>query len=676
MATFPIRRRKRTTSPVPERTAHNINLSEIQNLGEADLFPIRFSLGLEGTWNTIEIPTAWLPPGGAQYLAQLRIRARLVPYTKNRADLQLAVRQANRYLVLCFVAKECVKSGNRLLSMTTVMRSLESFVELLQRALARPPVTSDQLLNRLSMSEEMPEAHRNQLARVSLLASRGLWTDCPIPSDFSIEPSRRGQPKRQNSPPQSNPFLPLPDDFIANAGWRLAWITRTLGPSLVSIASSIAKLFENQELLANAYRRDRLNSVPYRKAAPRPQHTTTLLNNLLAEIRITDPNGSEIHVPPEALLLPDKTCVVEWPPHAYSDIKLLLQILQVSHLFIFLLSSGGRIGETLSLEDDCIVESSDGICRANGRTYKLVLDPAGAAKDWPLPELAVHAVRLQAALSHALSSIGRLGVAHHEKRKAVVATKSIWKRVGKQGAGFRGTYNNDIQRTVNVLQLDQWLDDKPITAHRFRKTVARLIALAMVDAPKILMDLYGHKNIEMTLHYILTDSNLASEITAVTKAQVILRAKEFITHVGELGGPAAPRIQRAVAEERRRIGPDFGEEDLARLAETFTFSGRFWQLVRPGILCTKGPHQAGPCNKSVGTPEPGRCRSECMHRLEEGFLREDTDLAIAEALGYLEDALKREDEIGAEMWRGQLITHLQRFPDLAGKWQERMTNLR
>jgi integrase len=54
--------------------------------------------------------------------------------------------------------------------------------------------------------------------------------------------------------------------------------------------------------------------------------------------------------------------------------------------------------------------------------------------------------------------------------------------------------------------------------HRFRKTLARLVALTLVNAPQILKDVFGHDDVEMTIRrYILSDPGIANEILIVQK---------------------------------------------------------------------------------------------------------------------------------------------------------------
>src|SRR6185503_16213654 len=135
-----------------------------------------------------------------------------------------------------------------------------------------------------------------------------------------------------------------------------------------------------------------------------------------------------------------------------------------------------------------------------------------------------------------------------------------------------------LANIVKVFGLTEEFGEGKLHAHRFRKTTARLIALAIVGAPKILMDLFGHKQIGMTLHYILADPTIRAEMLEVARAQTIMLAKTAITQADECGGPAAEKLQAAVKAERFRMGSDFGEDSVQALAETLTINGRNWQL--------------------------------------------------------------------------------------------------
>lgn len=66
--------------------------------------------------------------------------------------------------------------------------------------------------------------------------------------------------------------------------------------------------------------------------------------------------------------------------------------------------------------------------------------------------------------------------------------------------------------------------------------------------------------------------------------------------------------------------------------------------------------------------EPSRCRASCDHRLELGFLRDDVDKAIRFAVAQVEAATVEDDEMKAEMWRGQILMNIDRFESLKAAW--------
>jgi hypothetical protein len=225
-----------------------------------------------------------------------------------------------------------------------------------------------------------------------------------------------------------------------------------------------------------------------------------------------------------------------------------------------------------------------------------------------------------------------------------------------------------------------------LRSHRFRKTLARLVALALTHAPRLLMDVFGHRSIEMTLYYILTDKDLRADIELVSRELRVMRAQEVVekmveadsgaiiagvTEYGGYGGPAAESIHRAIdthREQLHRRGTDWGIESAKELAELLTLQGKSWELVRPGVMCTKFAGEAGPCNKSKGRPEPSKCQSHCSYRLEEAFLREDIDGAISDALEAYEQAIAKNETLTAAHWAAQVRAHVPRFKDLQDKW--------
>jgi hypothetical protein len=335
--------------------------------------------------------------------------------------------------------------------------------------------------------------------------------------------------------------------------------------------------------------------------------------------------------------------------------------------------------------------AGNGLPYASGRTWKLVERHEGVVREWVLPDLAMQAIEQQLRI---VTLIDDIGTAAPKRAQAGVGAAEarpthLWAQLGGGQANRSAPLTHTraaLRAFATYLGMDADPGGQGIRVHRFRKTIARLAALALTQAPKILKDVFGHKSIEMTLYYILTDKDLQVDVERVTRELRVMRAKETVEAMvmaeetpglpmlGGFGGPAAVAVASAISVHRERLhrrGEDWGAESAYELAEILTLQGKAWQLVRPGIVCTKFPGtESGPCNKSKGAPEPARCQSHCKHRLEEAFLHDDVDASIGEALAAYTEAGKRADDLLQALWADQVRVNLGRFPDLKAKWME------
>jgi len=344
----------------------------------------------------------------------------------------------------------------------------------------------------------------------------------------------------------------------------------------------------------------------------------------------------------------------------------LLGLLQIAHAFIVLLATGGRIGEMLSLASGCLDDEAEDATSITGKTFKLILQSEGEEREWPIPKVAAKAIQQQLVLRDIFTRLRAQALSPDE-----IEGDSIW--LGLRTGSDTPALDGGMDTMVEDLQLREVLGAVRAHPHRFRKTIARLAALALVGAPKILMDLFGHRTIEMTLNYLLTDPELRLEIAEVARAQTVMLAETALRNAESNGGPAAPKLLNAINAERAMHGSKFGQQHLHDFAMALTDGGRTWALVRDGVICTKGSSQYAPCSKGVGRTEPSRCRATCSNRLEDAALRDDVDRAIGEAVENLERAVREADEYAAEMWRGQVLTNISRFEPLREKWSQNPT---
>ena len=535
-----------------------------------------------------------------------------------------------------------------------------------------------------------------ELLRMRNLHERGLWLDAPMQSDDASKTTEVAGPAvPPASPAETEPHLPLPDEYVSEMGWKSAWLTKNLGPSLVDALEAFQGFWRRAAMTNVSTATLSRWCFDYLKAHEWVDASGACIDALPFPLKLNQLGASRRKGAREAEV------AFEWPPRNAAQVLGLCRTLQTAHMFITGLSMGARRTELGTLKRTCVQYATDGRPYAEGRTFKLVRRHDGEERDWQLPDLAVQAIEQQARL---VSLFERLsGIGHPRDPDEFEVGDHLWGQGGGGGRGSRdaplsnAAIGSSLLEYARALGMDKAPGGQALRPHRFRKTLARLVALAITHAPKILQDVFGHKSIEMALYYILTDKDLMAEIEEVAKELRVMRAQEVIRdlvsadetqaalikaagtsstsivglNLGGYGGNAAVTVHRALNMHRdnaHRRGEDWGATEVRELAEILTMQGRTWQLVRPGVLCTKAIGQAGPCNKKRGQPEPARCQTKCDYRLEEAWHREDVDATIAEALQLYEDELSRGEDLVAELWAGQVRANIGRFPDLETKW--------
>lgn len=653
-----------STTSIRDEIRSQYRPEDIQRLSKKSLIELQRQLGLGDTFGVIVVPSGDVPPScrsparrSCDFLNYLRDLDR--PF-RDRALLTLV-----RLAFLVYLVPSGTWRQKVLPSATTYLTWIRLHARIMIEVANQSGKASvmGNLFEKLNL-EELPDFSIQiqkridvEIARLRQLKADGLWQDAPqIHDPGEFEKSRlEAATKARDRRLVQSPYEPLPDSFVAEAGWRALWLLDELGPQVIKCARILREALESRvdsdsKHTRWIYRRERAIKA-------------------LEDFEWVDSKGMPITQLPFSLKWASGE-EHDWPPRGVGAFRRLLGLVQTAHLFIFLLSTGARIGEALSLMPGSISVTRDG---SVGRTYKLVYAAEGETKEWPLPDVAVRSIEQQEALRLAMHELPTAGRTDSDVPTPRDGSEALWTRVF--GSDIFTGYNELLRQWVTKLGLDADLGRRGLHSHRFRKTLARLAGLALVGAPKILMDLFGHRSIAMTLQYILTDPQLRAETQVVAKAQTIMFAKEAIQEHMNNGGPAAGRVSAAVEQQRARLGRDFNAGDIAQLAEMLTLNGTAWQLVRPGVICTKMPSESGPCAKRTGAPEPSKCRSTCDHRLEQYFLRDDVDRLLCEAVANYRSAVEAEDEIQAEEWAGQVLGNLKRFPKLEAKWRKNPTVL-
>ena len=311
-----------------------------------------------------------------------------------------------------------------------------------------------------------------------------------------------------------------------------------------------------------------------------------------------------------------------WPPSDARSLNLLIGVIQALNFATMAFCTGARQGELEAAKAQFLDASSSE--RLQSQTYKTVNVIGGASRDWPLHPVAVRALYVQERLAAVIRPAG----ADHLWVQFKVSAD-------QQRGGPLANMTEPLVSAVEFLGLEELAEGRA-HSHRWRHTVARLIAITVTGAPRVLLDLFGHRDLEMTLHYMLSDPDIASEAMQFAAEASFAMAEQAIREVlsGTAGGPAASALHRGLDDLSQERGlAELGDDEVHETARTLTFDEKFWIGVAPGILCTKTLGQFGPWREEKGEPDPAKCKTICDHRLELALAKIKCRLNLLQMLG-------------------------------------------
>jgi len=596
----------------------------------------------------LHIPISWVPPGKSRTPSNLVLKVlTFLPEGRGRLECAYHEEQVRRIIFALLMVPRHTQTGVHRLSISSWLNRCRTLLKAANWSLANR-FSATSLFRHLDLADlaEMThgtriEAVRTLLRDLAYYRARGLLADVPetaLGSEVSSGPvishpeiSHKGRTPYQSSVPgPSRQFQPFGDEFVSELISKCLYLSHDLSRSILDAYAALQD-------------RTQWNV--------RAQHA--VLKRRLAAIKGLDwslADGSHITALPFSIVLRTtgraSSPVSHWPPQAWTEIRGLITALQSANYNIIAFCTGARWSELASAEIDCLDSGMDNTFQA--RTYKLVGLVGGAKRTWPLPEAALAAVRVQQQLASVVSG-GK--------------SKTLW--VTHAGAPL-----NDINEVnfdfINGLSLGHLLEGRP-HSHRWRVTIARLGAMALLEAPRILMRLFGHRNIDMTLRYILSNADVRHELREIHQAATYAMSAELFDTLSELGGPGSHRLTSWVHD--LQLDASAGSAaPRAEFVELLNISGPGLKIVRPGVICIKQPGQYGPCSKGHGSPNPARCKVHCTHRVETPAGRQHAESVISYIVHQLEDPSVRCEPLQEALLTGQLLTNLRRFDDVRERW--------
>jgi hypothetical protein len=653
--------RKPAAQPDGWRNRMSAGLGNLAALGarpwsevaEIEIFP-----GVRLGDPVIVLPEDWMPAGGTQRLSFRTIDPSLDGSLHVGTPEQVAARDESvRRAMLMLWLPRLTQTGVRRYKPVPWVHAVQLLLRCVQWQISHRPSQDGSVWSHL-VAQDFDDMQRgvteNDHARQWILrivgwladaGMRGVLTDYPhirVEDQDAAEPvsekSPRGDAPERKTKLAERQWQPFPDEFVTELIWRALWIQENLARPLLECSSGLRRIAARREAEGRS-----------------TSHPSVIAerNAFIADFNWRDAKGKRLTKLPFEISQRTKdgfTLTSSWPPRDSRSIDLALSVLQVCNLSVIGLCTGARISE-ISAANENSLEAAMTEGRLRSRSFKLVSTIGGAERDWPLHPAAVRALELQVDFAR---RVRPEGMTH------------LWCKI--HGGEALLNMTEPMVKAVDHLGLTHLAGRDRPHFHRWRETVARLVALAVTGGgPQVLMGLFGHKSLEMTIRYILSHPEILQDALRIAREMNFALSVEAIQDalMDMAGGPAAPLLKAGIEERRMRRGEEaYGAETLAELAEVLTFHGRSWDLVRPGVICTKIAGQVGPCNRGRGVPDPGACRTSCTHRLETARARRDCEEAL--------DALLRERESaeagGLAMLcanlDGQIVANLKRWPDV------------
>jgi hypothetical protein len=373
-----------------------------------------------------------------------------------------------------------------------------------------------------------------------------------------------------------------------------------------------------------------------------------------------------------------------FPPSNWEQLKVLSATLQSAHLFLTLLASAGRIGEVDTLPRSCVTTARDGKDYVKGWTYKLSGNLFGDAKQFPAPPVFVQTLGQQVRLAKVWLRLPPKNITDGLPKQKP-AHNALWLSLGvAQNTNAAEPLSSPVD-ALTTLAERIGMDPKPggvnLYPHRLRKTIGRLAGIALFNSPTALKRLFGHKCIEMTLHYILCDKDIQTEAEAVLRELRIMHCAEALEEVRDAiasgkplpahSGAAASRLADAVKEHEARLaasGRVWKAGTAYDLAYLLTARGKSWRFIQKNIICAKAPGEAGLCAKSKGEPNTSNCQAGCDNRFVLELARRDADDIVGAYMNICLQALEEEQFDTFYYSMGQLLKELDNFPDIKEKY--------
>lgn len=666
-------------------------LEAFQNLSKEDLLLAQTIAGHGDAWGIWKTPNELCPSKLQAYLRSIDIARRLraylakAPLPETSQDLinglvkegVLALTRLSLLMRLAPTSSIGRSKCHRLKPSTLTNRLYAYWTVFVAKAIERKVAHPESpglfsCLTELDMKElRKSRIARNELDRLSTLSARGCWSDLPPKPDIAQTTDTSGPQPKAEPEVILGEFQPISDRYLEEFGPRNLWVIRELGPRFLPLLEGLATYLENWDWVITSQKQ---LTLVFRK----------FIDGHLKAHPWIDSTGSPLKPNFPLMTGARGKDQFQFPPRSWEDLKSLSGTLQSAHLFLTLLSAAGRSGEVENLTRSCVTCERDGKDYVRGWTYKLSGNIFGDARTWPAPKILVQTLGQQVRLANVWIRLPPSKV-KDGLPKAPPAHDALWLSLGSSAAANASVPLAQIIAALKKLAERIGMDPKPdginLHPHRLRKTIGRLAGIALFNSPTALKRLFGHKCIEMTLHYILCDKDIQTEAEAVLRELRIMHCAEALDEVRESiisgtplpthSGAAASRLVDAVQEHEARLaesGRVWRDGSAYDLAYLLTARGKGWRFIQKDIICAKAPGETGLCVKKRGEPNISNCKPGCDNRIVLAIGQRDADEIVR---AYIDIALQALEDEQFEVFyytMEQILKELNNFPGIKEKY--------
>lgn len=357
---------------------------------------------------------------------------------------------------------------------------------------------------------------------------------------------------------------------------------------------------------------------------------------------------------------------VEWPegfrPTSLKTLLSLCYDCQTAVQILISLLLGPRAEEVLSLPGICVgigdLDAESGILK--GWTFKFTRSLLGRERDWPLHPVLATAIAGQ--------------------REFIEITEGkefpwLWKNHSKlfaTGGPATGTWKS-LDTFVRRYGLRHLLEGSPAHHHRFRKTLARLVAVALQGGLTVLRRLYGHDNLLNTLRYVLSDDYVVAALKELSEKEEEALATHLIERRDEVLGTGGVHLREVVsnASEIIDLYLPIGRKDqkattakgLVRVLASSPDRLSVKQLVPGLIYCWRPSGTKGQCCSAQEVPNLAECDAECPWHAMMPEFEVQADANVRDALEHI--ASDRDNPLIREHYGSVVRDWCRRFPSVA-----------